>query len=88
MRPLGWALSQYQISSLTTVTDAKIEVRMPIVSVTAKPRIGPEPSQNMMSGASQCRELAVGDRDEGALESGVDTGDRRFAARNSSRMRS
>ena len=37
------------MSSRTTVTDAKIDVQMPIVSVTAKPRIGPDPSQNITS---------------------------------------
>ena len=37
------------MSSRTTVTDAKMDVQMPMVSVTAKPRIGPEPSQNITS---------------------------------------
>ena len=36
-----------EMSRRTTVTEAKIDVQIPIVSVTAKPRIGPEPSQNM-----------------------------------------
>ena len=40
MRPLGWALSQYQIISRTTVTDAKIEVMMPMVSVTVAVGVG------------------------------------------------
>ena len=34
------------------MTAEKTEVRMPIVSVTAKPRIGPEPSQNMITAAA------------------------------------
>ena len=33
--------------SRTTVTAAKIDVQMPTVSVTAKPLIGPAPSQNI-----------------------------------------
>ncbi len=37
--------------SRVTVTAVNIEARMPIVSVTAKPRTGPEPSQNRTSTA-------------------------------------
>ena len=42
-RALAPSCSQNEMSSRTTVTEAKIDVQMPIVSVTAKPRIGPEP---------------------------------------------
>ena len=34
------------------MTAVKIEVKIPIDNVTAKPRIGPEPSQNMMIAAA------------------------------------
>ena len=39
------------------MTAVKIDVKMPIDSVTANPRIGPEPSQNMITAAANDAQL-------------------------------
>ena len=46
-----WRRSQNDTNMRVTVTAVKTLVAMPMVRTTAKPLIGPEPSQNMMIAA-------------------------------------
>src|SRR5690606_22810464 len=45
-------LAHIATKSRVTVTAVKTEVKMPMLSVTAKPRTGPDPNQNMMIAAT------------------------------------
>ena len=64
--------------SRVTVTAVNIEAMMPIVSVTANPRTGPEPSQNRTKHRDQRGHVGVDDGDERARIAGIDGGIGRF----------
>ena len=57
----------------------KSDVQMPIISVTAKPLIGPVPYWNRITAAMKRRDLTVEDRPERAVEALLDRRARRLA---------
>jgi hypothetical protein len=66
---------QSAISIRVSVTAVITVVRMPRMKTTAKPRTGPEPSEEQRHRRDQHGDVGVDDGGEGALEAGLERRD-------------